>query len=159
MDRLSSFHFGLPAFWICVAALEGFVLFLQVCRLSCCNFTHVEWEQAPWKQQHRVSENKHGGVEEQGNLNGVFWICLYCKQLWGAVTQAQPLCRCQGKPTFPLICVGLLTVLGCFLWVCVGINDDVESCTFWISDCFWKSCIFWSTYSHRRLWIMSLFLN
>lgn len=142
-------------FWICVTDLEGFVRFLQVVGLAVAALTGVEWEQAPWrKRQHHVSMKKHGRVGEQGNLSRVFCIMSSSGKWWHRHS----------------LCTGVEVTLICVLWsswsfglfssrVCRGINCGVESCTFWIFDPFWKSCLFLCMYSHKSLWILSSFLN
>lgn len=141
--------------WISVTDLEGFVRFLQGVGLAVAASTGVEWEQAPWrKRQHHVSVNKHGGVGEQGNLSRVFRTISCSGEWWHRHN------LCTGVKV-PLICVSWSSwSFGLFSSrVCGGINCGAESCTFWIFDHFWKSCLFWGIYNHKSLSILSSFLN
>lgn len=102
----------------------------------------VEWEQAPWrKRQHHVSVNKHGGVRAQANLSRVFCTISSFGEWWHRHS----------------LYTGAKVSFICVLWsassfglfssrVCGGIQCGVESCTFWIFDHFWKSCLFWGLY-------------
>lgn len=149
--------------WICVTASEGCALFLQVCRLGCCNLYSRGVRAGSSKQA--ATPRKWEQARRSGGAGSFKWSILDLFLLWAALGSGDvgaASVHMSREAHFPLyLCVGLCSEFYVVLSPagCVEINCDVESCNFCISDCFWKSCIFWSTYSHRRLWIMSLFLK
>lgn len=157
MDRLSSFHFELPAF-------AGFVSQLQRAPSSSCKsaaFTHLEWEEAPWrKQKHNISEKKHSGAGQQGNLNRVFWgLFVVSAALGNGEVGAALVQVLREVPFAPSLCRGLGSEPGVVCWGEGGMRSHEASFPFWISDHFGQSCIFWGMHNRRGLWIMAPLLN
>lgn len=144
--------------WSGVRPLEGFVLLLPACRLGCCNLSS---ESRLLAASSNTVSLRRSAVEWWGRVIYTEYFGFVCTtSSFAERSQRCRLCICQGKLTCLLGELVFALSFGLFsLGGRMGMKCDVEGCSFWISERFGKSCVFWSTHSHRRLWIMSPFLN